>query len=247
MNYHPVRRQPLTSATATFWLTQWRPRVTFGCSRCACPPHLAWTTSLGTYHLGALHLFWQDLPAALSQSAVALELAQGMVFPRFIDHACLTRGGGSGLSGPNRRRARALAPRRATSSRCWRLALIIVDFPARGHGAPRALQALGCVSKIARVALGTDAAKPARAVRQGRRVRQPALIMWVLVDVRRRLSAGSGWRAQVPAVGVATWGRPACGYGVDGADAEFGAQRWGRHGRAGGRSRSWAAGKLAIA
>jgi hypothetical protein len=28
-----------------------------------------------------------------------------------------------------------LAPRRATSSRCWCLALIIVDFPARGHGA----------------------------------------------------------------------------------------------------------------
>ena len=57
MNYDRVRRQPPTSATATFWLTQRRPRVTFGCSRCACPAHLAWITSLGTYRLGDLRLF----------------------------------------------------------------------------------------------------------------------------------------------------------------------------------------------
>ena len=81
MNYCRVRRQPPTSATATFWLTQRRPRVTFGCSRCTCPAHLAWITSLGTYRLGDSTLAPWRL-AALAQAALVsrdLRTAGGLI------------------------------------------------------------------------------------------------------------------------------------------------------------------------
>jgi hypothetical protein len=52
----------------------------------------------------------------------------------------------------------------------------------------------------------------------------PDFVIQVPVDVRPRLGAGSGWRGQMAVAGGATWARPECGHGVDGADGEFGAK-----------------------